>query len=180
MLPALTGTSDTGALDGYAAATIPVIYVAKNGGDITYSNVVQAATLTGDHTAFTITIGVPPGTKTVSLKPRFYLRSCSPLVHPPQRANTGTLNISGALFLGGDADGNNEVDGTDYAWLRYWWGKDLAEWTAAVGTDVTDYDMNSDGMLDANDFPDLNGDGVINAADYEILKNGWYQAGEGQ
>ena len=155
VLPALTGTSDAGALDGYAAATIPVIFVAKNGGVITYSNEVQAATLTLDHTAFTITIGVPPGTTTVSLKPRFYLRKLFTFSPPSTGANTGALDISGAFFVGGDADGNNEVDGTDYAWLRYWWGKNLAGWTAAVGTDVTDYDMNSDGMLDANDLPGL-------------------------
>jgi hypothetical protein len=136
--------------------------------------------MTLDHTAFTITIGVPAGTKTVSLKPRFYLRKLFTFDLPLPTENTAPINLSGVLFLGGDADSNNQVEGTDYAWLRYWWGKFLAGWTAAVGTDVTDYDVNGDGKLDANDFPDLNGDGIINSLDYNILKDGWYKAGDAE
>jgi len=161
------------------AGTIPVVYVTKDSsGEITYSNVVLATTLTDDHTAFTITIGAPPGTKTVSLKPRFYLRKLFTFTDTVPVEDTGPLDITGAFFLGGDANGDNQVDGTDYAWMRYWWGKDLAEWTSAVAGTGLEYDINGDGILDANDYPDFGGYGVIGAADYLILKDGWYKQGD--
>jgi len=171
VLPALTGMSSSGALDGYNAGTIPVVYVIKDSsGEITYSNVVLATTLTDDHTAFTITIGAPLGTKTVSLKPRFYLRKLFTFTDTVPVEDTGPLDITGAFFLGGDANGDNQVDATDYAWMRYWWGEDLAEWTSAVAGTGLEYDINGDGILDANDYPDFGGYGVIGAADYLILK----------
>jgi hypothetical protein len=87
--------------------------------------------------------------------------------------------MSGAVFLGGDANGDNQVDGADYAWLRYWWNTYQSVWTAAVGNDLT-YDIDGDGKIDANDFPDLNGDGYIDELDYAVLKNGWYQPGDAE
>ena len=84
--------------------------------------------------------------------------------------------MTGTFFMGGDVDGDNQVDGTDYAWLRYWWGTTYSAGLRPSGT--TPYDINGDGKIDANDFPDLNGDGMIDALDYLILKDGWYQQGE--
>ena len=108
--------------------------------------------------SFTYALGVPANTATLSLKPRFYLRKRFTVPAGIAIANQVTLDLTGT-FLGGDADGNNQVDGTDYAWLRYWWSKTGSAWPRA-GTDLT-YDLNRDGQLDANDFPDLNGDGTI-------------------
>jgi hypothetical protein len=180
VLTALSGTSDSGALQGFTAGTIPVIYVAKDSsGKTICSNEVQVATLPEEHQAFTFTIGVPIGTKTISLKPRFYLRKQFTFVDPIPTQNTATLVMSGAVFLGGDANGDNQVDGADYAWLRYWWNTYQSVWTAAVGNDLT-YDIDGDGKIDANDFPDLNGDGYIDELDYAVLKNGWYQPGDAE
>ncbi len=167
VLPALTGTSEAGALDGYTAATIPVTFVTKNASGITYSNVVLATTATDDHKQFTITVGVPPGTTSVRIKPRFYL---SRVFHfdPPTTADDTAVTISGVTFFGGDADSNDQVDGTDYAWIR-------ALWSSSAPL----YDVNGDGKIDANDFPKFSGGTLpIGAADYEILKNGWYQTGD--
>ena len=127
---------------------------------------VQLATTDGG-SSFTYAIGVPPDTATLSLKPRFYLRKKFAVPATIATANEVTLDITGT-FLGGDADGNNQVDGNDYAWLRALWGK----------TSNTQYDINGDGKLDADDFPDLNGDGVTDALDYALLKAGWYQKGD--
>jgi hypothetical protein len=70
-------------------------------------------------------------------------------------------------FTGGDVDGNNQVDGTDYAWLRALW-----DTTGPL------YDVNGDGHIDDNDFPGMDGDGKIGAGNYLILKDGWHQKGD--
>jgi len=117
--------------------------------------------------AFTNVIGVPANTATVSLKPRFYLRKKFPVTIT---GNGVTLNLNGVSFLGGDANSDNQVDGTDYAWLRSLWG--------TTSTSTLTYDINGDTVIDSADFPDLNGDGIIDALDYNILKDGWYNAGD--
>jgi hypothetical protein len=113
-------------------------------------------------------MAVPVGTKSVSIKPRFYLRKKFTFDAATTGADEGVVVLSGAQFLGGDADSNNQVDGNDYAWLRTLW----------MSSGPPQYDINRDGKIDENDFPDLNGDGVINGQDYEILKGGWYNAGD--
>jgi hypothetical protein len=176
ILPALTGASDAGALDGFTAASIPVAYVTQNGSVITYSNVVQAS---ASGRTCSITVGVPPGTTSLRLKPRFYLSKLFTSDRLTFAGNTGTINLSGVTFLGGDANGDDQVNGTDYAWLRYWWGYSRGLWAGSVGADATrQYDVNGDGSTDANDFPDFDGDGTIGAEDYGILKKGWYHAGD--
>ncbi|HEU0038700.1 MAG TPA: dockerin type I domain-containing protein, partial [Verrucomicrobiae bacterium] len=115
--------------------------------------------------SFTFTVGVPSGTKTISLKPRFYLRMKFAV---SITGNQATLNMSGATFLGGDVNGDNQVEGTDYAWLQALWGR----------TSNPTYDINGDGVINAADFPDLNGDGSIDDPDYDILADGWYNAGD--
>ena len=178
MLTALSGTSESAGLPGFAAGTIPVTFVAKasDGSTVLGSNVVVVATANSGQ-SFTFTVGVPGGTATISLKPRFYLRKRFTAPANIGTDNTATLDMTGTFFMGGDVNGDNQVDGTDYAWLKYWWGTTYSAWTATVGNNLT-YDINGDGKIDANDFPDLNGDGTIDALDYLILEGGWYQQGE--
>ena len=173
-LTVMTMASGTITLPGYLGPTEVVVdFVAKNG-----STVLGQAQMTLPASGapnVSYAIGVPAGTTSLNVKPRFYLRKNTD-VAGSITGNEVTLNLG--PFTGGDVDGNNQVDGTDYAWLRYWWGYTLEAWTGAVaGTGLT-YDINGDGKIDANDFPDLNGDGVIDSKDYDILKDGWYQAGD--
>jgi len=105
------------------------------------------ATVTGSGTSLSYVIAAPVGTTELWVKPHFYLAQN---ISVNGGGNTITLNLGGVV--GGDVDDNNQVDGTDYAWLRYYWD------TAAPQAD-------------------LNGDGMVNAADYAILKDGWYQKG---
>src|SRR6266550_8226297 len=140
-----------------------VVFVAKDSdGNVLATNEVECATASG---TFEFAIGVPPNTATISLKPRFYLRKKFTV---SVTGNQVTLDLSGTSFLGGDANNDNKVDGTDYAWLRTLWGR----------TSNTQYDINGDGHIDAADFPDLNGDGSIGTPDYNILIAGWYKAGD--
>ncbi len=167
VLPRLSGSLASASLSGYKGSAIKVLFVAKDAyGNALATNNLQLATTDGG-SSFTYAIGVPPDTATLSLKPRFYLRKKFAVPATIATANEVTLDITGA-FLGGDADGNNQVDGNDYAWLRTLWGK----------TSNTQYDVNGDGKLDADDFPDLNGDGVTDALDYALLKAAWYQKGD--
>jgi hypothetical protein len=62
---------------------------------------------------------------------------------------------------------DNQVDATDYAWLRTCWGNSGPVYT-----------INGNPANDPKNFPDLNGDGIVDSKDYQILKNGWYQAGD--
>jgi hypothetical protein len=167
VLPRLSGSLASPSLSGYKGGAIKVVFVAKDShGNALGTNEVQLATADGGG-SFTYAIGVPSDTATLSLKPRFYLRKRFNVPQTISNANEGTLNITGT-FLGGDADGNNQVDGNDYAWIRALWGK----------TGNAQYDINGDGKIDADDFPDLNGDGVTDALDYAILKDGWYHQGD--
>lgn len=167
VLPRLSGSLASASLSGYKGGAIKVVFVAKDShGNALGTNEVQLTTADGGG-SFTYAIGVPSDTATLSLKPRFYLRKRFNVPQTISNANEVTLNITGA-FLGGDADGNNQVDGNDYAWIRALWGK----------TGNAQYDINGDGKIDADDFPDLNGDGVTDALDYAILKDGWYHQGD--
>lgn len=167
--PQLSGSLASASLSGYMGNTIEVVFVAKDSnGNGLATNAVELATADGGST-FTYAIGVPANTATLSLKPRFYLRKKFSVPGTIATADHVILDITGT-FLGGDADGNNQVDGNDYAWLRALWGK----------TGNTQYDVNSDHNIDADDFPDLNGDGVTDAKDYAILKAGWYQKGDNE
>jgi hypothetical protein len=167
VLPRLSGSLASASLSGYKGGAIKMLFVAKDShGNALGTNEVQLATADGGG-SFTYAIGVPSDTATLSLKPRFYLRKRFNVPQTISNANEVTLNITGA-FLGGDADGNNQVDGNDYAWIRALWGK----------TGNAQYDINGDGKIDADDFPDLNGDGVTDALDYAILKDGWYHQGD--
>src|SRR6266550_1271732 len=94
-----------------------VVFVAKDSdGNVLATNEVECATASG---TFEFAIGVPPNTATVSLKPRFYLRKKFSVATDD---NHVTLDLSGVSFLGGDANSDNQVQGTDYAWLRALWG----------------------------------------------------------
>jgi hypothetical protein len=169
VLTALSGSSSA-ELPGFTAATIPVAFVATaiDGTTVLGSGVVQVTTSdSAGGKSFTFTVGVPAGTAYISLKPRFYLRQKFALPDVVVDQSTMTLTLTDVSFVGGDADSNNQVDGNDYAWIRTLWG-----------TSGPLYDINKDGIIDANDFPDLNGDGVIDALDYAILKDGWYQQGD--
>ena len=167
VLPRLSGSLASASLSGYKGGAIKMLFVAKDShGNALGTNEVQLATADGGG-SFTYAIGVPSDTATLSLKPRFYLRKRFNVPQTISNANEVTLNITGT-FLGGDADGNNQVDGNDYAWIRALWGK----------TGNAQYDINGDGKIDADDFPDLNGDGVTDALDYAILKDGWYHQGD--
>jgi len=156
-------TQGAHSLTNYLGSTNTVKVVAKDSA----SNVLGTAelVLTVSGGAFTNIIGVPANTATISLKPRFYLRKKFTV---SITGNQVTLDLSGTSFIGGDANSDNKVDGTDYAWLRTLWGR----------TSNTQYDINGDGHIDAADFPDLNGDGSIGTPDYNILIAGWYKAGD--
>ena len=163
--PALTITTQGAAsLSNYLGSASTVQFVAKDSN----SNILGTAeiVLTTSGGAFTNVIGVPANTATVSLKPRFYLRKKFPV---SVTGNGVTLNLSGVSFLGGDANNDNQVQGLDYAWLRAYWGE---------SGPVAGKDTNGNSVMDAADFPDLNGDGIIDALDYNILKDGWYNAGD--
>jgi hypothetical protein len=167
VLPRLYGSSAAASLSGYKGDHIRVRFVAKDAdGKGLATNEVQLATADGG-SSFAYSIGVPPDTATLCLKPRFFLRGSIPVPAAVRNANELTLTITNK-FIGGDADNNNRVDGNDYAWVRALWGK----------TSNTQYDLNGDGKIDADDFPNLNGDGVIDALDYALLKAGWYQKGD--
>ena len=102
------------------------------------------------------TVAIPAGTTVLSVKPRFYLRQNIPIT-----GGGDTITVDLGSYIGGDIDGNNQVDGTDYAWLRFGWG-------GSPGTGR---------RLPGIAYPDLNGDRVIDTKDYEVLKLGWYQRG---
>ena len=115
------------------------------------------ATLTASAGGVSGTVAIPAGATMPSVKPRFYLRQNIPIT-----GSGKTIIVDLGSCKGGDIDGNNQVDGTDYAWLRYWRGTTADEWHAIAGDDL---------------FPDLNGDGVIDSKGYDVLKEGWYQQG---
>jgi len=167
VLPQLSGSLASVSLSGYKGTAIKVVFVAKDSyGKGLATNAVELATADGG-SSFSYAMAVPPETATLSLKPRFYLRRKFAVPASIATGNQVTLDITGT-FLGGDADDNNQVDGNDYAWIRALWGK----------TSNTQYDVNGDGKIDADDFPDLNGDGVLDAKDYALLKDGWYHRGD--
>jgi hypothetical protein len=167
VFPRLSGSSASGSLSGYIGHTIKVRFVAKDrDGKGLATNQVQLATGDGG-SSFAYSIGVPPDTATLCLKPRFFLRGSIPVPAAIRTANEVPLTITN-FFKGGDADNNNQVDGNDYACVRALWGKSTN----------TQFDVNGDGKIDAEDFPNLNGDGYIDALDYALLKGGWYQKGE--
>jgi hypothetical protein len=152
VFPRLSGSSASASLSGYKGGHIRVRFVAKDAdGNGLATNEVQLATADGG-SSFAYSIGVPPDTAILCLKPRFFLRGSIPVPAAVRSANEVPLTITN-MFKGGDADNNNQVDGTDYAWLRYYWFQDAPQY-------------------------DLNGDGIINADDYALLKGGWYQKGE--
>jgi len=165
--PALT-IVNASHLSGFLAGSIPMTIVVKDSGDIVIaSNVVTVATF-GGGSSFSITVGVSANSATISIKPHLYLRKKFVVPAEINSGNEGTLTIT-ADFLGGDANNDNQVQGLDYAWLRAYWGQ---------SGPVAGYDTNGDAVTDAADFPDLNGDAIIDALDYDILKDGWYQAGD--
>ena len=171
VLPRVSGGLASGSLSGYKGSAIKVVFVAKDSaGAALETNEVHLATTNGG-SSFTYAIGVPPNTATLSLKPGFYLRKRFSVPPAIATANEVTIEITWT-FLGGDADGNNQVDGNDYAWIRALWDQ--------PSNPQPQYDINGDGRTNADDFPDLNGDGVIDALDYAILKDGWYQQGDPQ
>src|SRR5207247_11455221 len=134
-------TQGAHSLTNYLGSTNIVKVVAKDSA----SNILGTAELVVNVSggAFTNIIGVPANTATISLKPRFYLRKKFTV---SITGNQVTLDLSGTTFVGGDANGDNQVDGTDYAWLRTLWGR----------TSNSTYDINGDGVINAADFPDLN------------------------
>ena len=141
-------------LPDYLGSAVVVDFVAKPASG---TSTAWEATLAASGGVAEGKVAVPAGTTVLSVKPRFYLRQNIPITISD---NTITLDLGS--YLGGDIDGNNQVDGTDYAWLRYWWGTTPDEWHAIAADDL---------------YPDLNGDGVIDSKDYDILKLGWYQKG---
>jgi hypothetical protein len=142
---------------------IVVKFVAKDSG----SNIVSQGELTVPTTGANVnfTLDLPANTATLSVKPRFYLRQKFDVAAALVGQNQVTLNLG--TFTGGDVYEDNQVDATDYAWLRTCWGN-----SGPV------YVINGSPANDPKNFPDLNGDGTVDAKDYEILRNGWYQAGD--
>ena len=148
---------------GGEGAKVTVVFVAKDsGGNEVGRDEVELDASTGNPVSYAI--GVPVSTATLSAKPRFFLRQRTSVT----AGNTAGLDSDFVEFIGGDADNNNQVDGTDYAWLRACWGQ---------SGPLAPNDINGDTIYDARDFPDFNGDGNINASDYAVLKHGWYQKG---
>ena len=148
---------------GGEGAKVTVVFVAKDsGGNEVGRDEVELDASTGNPVSYAI--GVPVSTATLSAKPRFFLRQRTSVT----AGNTAGLDSDFVEFIGGDADNNNQVDGTDYAWLRACWGQ---------SGPLAPNDINGDTIYDARDFPDFNGDGNINASDYEVLKHGWYKMG---
>ena len=142
---------------------IDVTFVAKDTG----SNIVgqQEVSIPATGPTINFSLSLPTNTATLSVKPRFYLRQKFDVAAALAGQNQVTLNFG--TFIGGDVYEDNQVDATDYAWLRTCWGNSGPL-----------YNINGDPVSDPKNFPDLNGDGIVDAKDYEILKNGWYQAGD--
>jgi hypothetical protein len=163
-LQVVPGISASMTLYNYLGPTdIVVEFVAKDSG----SNIVSQQELAFPATGATInfSLNLPANTATLSIKPRFYLRQKFDLTAALAGQNQVTLNFG--TFTGGDVYEDNQVDATDYAWLRTCWGN-----SGPVNV------INATPASDPWNFPDLNGDGIIDAKDYGILKNGWYQAGD--
>jgi hypothetical protein len=142
---------------------IVVKFVAKDSGSNIVSQGEWTLPTTGANVNFALAL--PANTATLSLKPRFYLRQKFDVAAAFVGPNQLTLNFG--TFTGGDVYEDNQVDLTDYAWLRQCWGNSGPVYT-----------INGSPASDPKNFPDLNGDGTIDALDYEILQNGWYQAGD--
>ena len=148
---------------GGEGAKVTVVFVARDSdGNEVGRDEVELDAPAGNPVSYAI--GVPVGTATLSAKPRFFLRQKTSVT----AGNTAGLDSNFVEFVGGDADNNNQVDGTDYAWLRACWNQ---------SGPLAPNDINGDEKINALDFPDFNGDGNINALDYEVLKHGWYQKG---
>ena len=162
-LTVLTKASGTLTLPGYLGpAPVVVDFVAEDGSTVLGQG---EATFAASGPDVTYAIGVPAGTTSLYVKPRFYLMRKIDVTDP---FTESTVTIDLGSFVGGDANNDNKVNGDDYAAIRALWGQ----------MSNTQYDLNGDGKVDASDyFPDLNGDGVIDASDYQILKDGWYQQG---
>jgi hypothetical protein len=160
------GVTGSMQLYGYLGPTeIVVTFVAK---DVSGNIVGQAEqTLPAPGGTVTYAIGVPANTKTLSVKPRFYLRKRFDVSSQITGQNQVAIDLGS--FTGGDVNEDNQVDTTDYAWLRTCWG-----------TSGPQYEINGPPITDPKNFPDLNGDGTVDSLDYEILRNGWYQAGDPQ
>jgi hypothetical protein len=159
-----TGVSGTMQLYGYLGPTeIVVTFVAKDSS----SNIVGQAEMTLPAPGGTVSysIGVPANTRTLSVKPRFYLRKRFDVSTQITGQNQVAMDLGS--FTGGDVNEDNQIDATDYAWLRTCWG-----------TSGPQYEINGAPRDDPKNFPDLNGDGTVDSLDYEIMRNGWYQAGD--
>jgi hypothetical protein len=140
-----------------------VKFVAKDSASNIVAQEELALPATGANINFSLS--VPTNTATLSIKPRFYLRQKFDVAAELAGQNEVTLNFG--TFIGGDVYEDNQVDATDYAWLRQCWGN-----SSPV------YVINTNSVSDPWNFPDLNGDGIIDSKDYQILTNGWYQAGD--
>jgi hypothetical protein len=163
-LQVVPGITASMTLYNYLGPTeIVVKFVAKDSG----SNIVsqQEVALPATGASINFSLSLPANTATLSIKPRFYLRQKFDVAAALAGQNQVTLNFG--TFTGGDVYEDNQVDATDYAWLRTCWGN-----SGPV------YVINGSPVSDPSNFPDLNGDGIVDAKDYEILKNGWYQAGD--
>jgi hypothetical protein len=69
-----------------------------------------------------------------------------------------TLNFTGDnMLLGGDLNGDGQVDTLDYIILRNNWGQTSPEALSAA---------------------DINGDGAVDQFDYLIMKHGWYKTND--
>ncbi len=160
------GVSGAMQLYGYLGPTeIVVTFVAKDSNSNTVGQAEMTFPAPGGLVSYSV--GVPGNTKTLSVKPRFYLRKRFDVSSQITGQNQVAMNLG--TFTGGDVNEDNQVDLTDYAWLRTCWG-----------TSGPQYEINGPPLNDPKNFPDLNGDGTIDSLDYEILRNGWYQAGDPQ
>jgi hypothetical protein len=163
-LDVMPGVHGIMTLDNYMGPTAIIVkFVAKDAGGVIVGEDEVAFPASGP--TVTYSIGVPSNTKTLSVKPRFYLRKNVDV--SSQIAGQNSVSLDLGSFLGGDVNEDNQVDSTDYAWLRTCWG-----------TSSPLYPINGNPTNDPKNFPDLNGDGTIDSLDYNVLQDGWYQVGD--
>jgi len=108
------------AVDGFVGGFLNAVIVATDSSDLPIGEITLNIAPSGGNGSYSV--GVPPNTAHLSVKPHLYLRKRQDVtfVDPNQL----TLDFTGDnKLLGGDANDDNKVDGTDYAWLRAYWGQ---------------------------------------------------------
>ena len=146
-------------IDGYTLLTATVNFVATDAGNNVLATWEGAVLAYQSSATFSYSLGsVPAATAHISVQPTtppFYLRKRLGVSYSSCPV---TLNFTGDnMLLGGDLNGDGQVDTLDYIILRNNWGQTSPEALSAA---------------------DINGDGAVDQFDYLIMKHGWYKTND--